>query len=498
MAREIELKLSLPADEQRRFLRSNLLQHASSRSSERLVNIYYDTPDLALHCNGIALRLRQSRRRWLQTVKCAGISHGGLSSRPEWETPYGGQFDFTCIDDSATRKLLDRFKSRLVPVFETNFLRTTWKVQEADTALIVALDRGTIVANSKPETISELEIEIDTGSVDAIFSLADHLAAAFTLTPGSRSKAERGYRLFIGKPDKPARATPVLLDKVISPIAAFRQITYACLDHLQQNHPGAAASDDIEYIHQMRVSMRRIRAALRLFKPVLPTGFDSQLLPSLHALMAVLGHARDLDVLTTEIVNPVVLAIPAEPRVMALSGKVAERRHAARLAASLALNSPGYGRMLLLAMRELHRLANDEGPPTRDLVAFVNARLGQLQRRMMRLIRAARHDEPTSLHALRIGAKRLRYALEFFSPLMPARQAAKLLGLLAELQDTLGQLNDLANAGTLLMDCAEGAPDLREAVSLIGGWHGRRYAKLLQRIPLATKQLKKAKLPKAG
>ena len=49
MAREIELKLSLPETEQQRFLRSALLRHASGRSTERLVNIYYDTPDLALH-----------------------------------------------------------------------------------------------------------------------------------------------------------------------------------------------------------------------------------------------------------------------------------------------------------------------------------------------------------------------------------------------------------------------------------------------------------------
>ncbi len=69
MAQEVELKLTLPEAEQSRFLRSTLLRHADQRSTERLVNIYYDSPDLALHCNGIALRLRQSRRRWLQSPR---------------------------------------------------------------------------------------------------------------------------------------------------------------------------------------------------------------------------------------------------------------------------------------------------------------------------------------------------------------------------------------------------------------------------------------------
>ena len=65
------------------------------------------------------------------------------------------------------------------------------------------------------------------------------------------------------------------------------------------------------------------------------------------------------------------------------------------------------------------------------------------------------------------------------SPLAPARSLRRVLDQLGGIQDALGQINDLANAGALLMDCAGDDPKLREAVTLIGGWHGPRYANLL-------------------
>lgn len=496
MNEEIELKLNLPEAEQGRFLRTPLLRHAAQRSTAHLLNIYYDTPDLALHCNGIALRLRQSGRRWLQTVKCAGISNAGLSSRPEWESPYSGHFDFSAIDDLTTRKRLDRLKHRLGPVFETSFRRTTWKIHEAKSELLVTLDRGTVVANGKVIPLSEVEIELalnaTAGGIAHIFALADRLAQQFPLTPGLWSKAERGYRLFLGTPDRPARARPVALDNAMAPNTAFRNIALSCLNHLQQNHHGAAHSNDAEYIHQMRVALRRLHAALRLFHAVLPPGLNEQLLPPLRSLMAALGTVRDLDVLTTEIVAPVVTALPGEPRIAALAGLVAERRHIARQHALTLLGTAEYGRLLLLVMTQLNSLTADEPDTTETTLSeFAAVQLKRMRRKILRLAHAARQDDPASLHALRISAKRMRYALEFFAPLLPARRTAILIKYLVQLQDKLGQLNDLANAGALLMDCANNEADLREAVSLIGGWHGQRYAKLLAGVPQTLEKLHK-------
>lgn len=483
MADEVELKLALPKSAQRAFLRHPLLRQAAARHTTRLVNIYYDTPDLALRNHGIALRLRRQGKNWLQTVKCAGSSAAGLTTRPEWEEPYAGRFDFSQVDDKKTRDWLSKHKrqDRLSPLFETNFIRTTWRFEPARGAVVLLmLDRGWVAAAGRREEISELEIELHSGRVEHIFQLASELAGKLPLAPALLSKAERGYRLFRGHRPAPQKAAPVALTRDMVPTDAFRAIALSCLEHLQHNHTGAVGSEDPEYIHQMRVATRRLRAALRVFRPLLAPQIEAQLLPPLHELMALLGAARDRDVLLTEIAEPVMQALPGEPRLAALVGVITEERYLARAAAIAALRAPAFGRLMLLAAGVLHRELRMPAAIAPDsLMIFARHRLRRLKLRAARHSRAARIDDPASLHALRIGVKRLRYALEFFAPLLHPHRTPKLLHDLASLQDTLGQLNDLANAGHLLMNCAGSDPRLREAVTLVGGWHGPRHAALL-------------------
>lgn len=500
MPDEIELKLALPESEQRRFLRHGLLKQALSRETVQLVNIYYDTPDLALHKRGIAMRLRRQGRLWLQTIKCAGVSAAGLSRRPEWETPYRGQFDFSAISDEPLRKWLTRPKisGRVGPVFETSFRRTTWRFEpETGRTMLLMLDRGWISAAGKRERISEVEIELVTGDVASLFQLAQSLSATLPLTPAMRSKAERGYRLFGAIEETPVKARNIPLQANMAPMMAFQRIALSCLEHLQTNHHGAVSGGDPEYIHQMRVATRRLRAAMRLFRAVLPPGFSEELLPSLRELMLPLGQTRDLDVLLTEIVAPVMSALPTEPRLAALAGHVTERHHAARTAAIHVLQAPEYGRLMLLATHMLHQpifTSTNESINT-PLTRFATSRLKQLRHKILRLAAESRSNDPASLHALRIGIKRLRYALEFFSPLMAEKNLRAVLRHLVNLQDSLGQLNDLANAGDLLMQCAADIPHLREAVSLIGGWHGPRHKELLTIAAKAIARLRHIPLP---
>lgn len=504
MAEEIELKLALPEIAQRAFLRHPLLRQASRKETQRLTNLYYDTPDLALRKHGVALRLRAQGKRWLQTVKCAGKRMGGLSSRPEWETPYAGHFDFASIDDPAVRAWLEQPKiaSRLAPVFETNFQRIAWTFElPRATRIELALDRGWITAAGQREAISEIEIELISGETSELFAFALTLAERVAVFPAPLSKADRGYALFLQTPLSPARATPVSLSVEMTPREAFRAIALACLDHLQRNHAAALASDDPEYIHQMRVALRRLRAALRLFRPLLPTDFEARLMPLVRELMTPLGKARDVDVLLAEIAHPVLAALPDEPRLAALVGVITERRHALRREAMRLLGAPRYGTIVLSMLALVHGIsapaeaASTDGAPA-SLSQFAHQRLRRLRKKALDLARQADAAKPETLHALRIGIKRLRYAQEFFAPLAARKATRRLLDRLAALQETLGQINDLANAGALLMECAGHDQALREAVSLIAGWHGPRYQKLLAAVPREIKRLDDIRLPR--
>jgi adenylate cyclase len=500
MAEEIELKLALPMTAHRLFLRHPLLRQAARKQTWRLTNLYQDTPALELRQRGIAMRLRAKGRFWLQTVKCAGDRAGGLSARPEWETPYGGQLDFSAIDDPAVRDWLTRPKiaGRLAPLFETNFQRSAWTFERPrGTRIELALDRGCIIAGGQREAISEVEIELLAGDPADLFALARELAERVPLFPAPLSKADRGYRLFNRQPVAPVRAPTIPLSADDTPVAALRAIALACLDHLQRNREGAVAGEDPEYIHQMRIAVRRLRAALHLFGPLLPEGFAAPLLSLLREPMARLGAARDHDVLLDEIIVPVRDALPDEPRIAALAERIVARRNRVRDSARDDLGSVKHGQFLLDLLAMLHGLDPKfciRGTAV-DLAEFARERLRSQRRQVRRRAARARHDAPETLHALRIGVKRLRYALEFFAPLAAKKPMRRLLSRLTALQDTLGQINDLANAGAVLMDCAGDQPRLREAVMLIGGWHGPRYRKLLAAVPRDIKRLGKLPLP---
>src|SRR5690606_35520305 len=100
---EIELKLSCTPDTAQALGRHLTRLTGASPQKLQLQNTYYDTPNQDLRAQGIALRIRRQGRLKLQTVKCAGVVSGGLSSRPEWETPYGGRFDFSAVDIAEVR-----------------------------------------------------------------------------------------------------------------------------------------------------------------------------------------------------------------------------------------------------------------------------------------------------------------------------------------------------------------------------------------------------------
>ena len=99
MAIETELKLTFSAKELPLLLEHPLLLAPGKR--QKLYNIYYDTPELSLMHQGIAVRERKILRKLLLTLKINHTNSGGLSSRSEWEAAtVQGQFDFqTLIDD---------------------------------------------------------------------------------------------------------------------------------------------------------------------------------------------------------------------------------------------------------------------------------------------------------------------------------------------------------------------------------------------------------------
>ena len=199
---ETELKLSLQAQDLPRLLAHPLLLASGSR--QRLLNTYFDTPELALQQARMAVRERLAGAQWLLTVKTAGQSTGGLSRRQEWEgptTPGALQFD-TLVDDAALSQTLMALRPQLQAMFCTDFERQRWIVAHGGAQIEVALDQGRIhvPGTDLSGPLLELELELLSGPEDALMALADVLRQTpqgpIPLTPSDASKAQRGQALW--------------------------------------------------------------------------------------------------------------------------------------------------------------------------------------------------------------------------------------------------------------------------------------------------------------
>ncbi|HQR04008.1 MAG: CHAD domain-containing protein [Proteobacteria bacterium] len=479
MADEIELKLSLPLSQHPLLERHPLLQRAGPPIRKQVDNVYYDTSGHALWHRGITLRLRRQGDEWLQTVKCAGTSQGGLSVRPEWEIPHGGQFDFDAVTDRRVRRFLKKHQAALIPVFETRFKRCTWRLPaNGEGALLLMLDAGWITAAGRRAPIAELELELAGADAGILFATARALAQDMQLIPENRSKAERGYRLFKHEGEAPVTAGAVPLTPDMSPAQAFHRLALAALDHFNANRDGLLTQDDPEYPHQMRVALRRLRATLQLFSPLLaPSWHTTQ--PLLQQLTTTLGAVRDLDVLHSDILTPVREGQRRNPDLAVLDARIAQLRAKARSHARAMIAAQEYGRFLL----EILSLAHDESTretADRSLAEFLHQRVQRLARGTATQARVAASLSAQDLHVLRIRMKRLRYGLESAAPLLhvPRRNIRRL----AQLQFRLGQLNDIAIAGRILLPLTRDDPRLARAVMLVADGHRPRVNSLLRQI----------------
>jgi adenylate cyclase len=313
------------------------------------------------------------------------------------------------------------------------------------------------------------------------------------LRPEYRSKAERGYRLLLAAPSAPVYAGASPLKTSDSPRQAFRKIALVCLAQFQGNEDGVQRHDDPEFIHQMRVALRRLRSALRIFSPILPEGFGERFAAPLRDLGATVGTVRDWDVLTQEILPPVGYAFPADARLGALVAAAERERATAREAVRATLASLACGRLLLDFLLALHDPAFDAESGGPDLPGFADEALKTLRQNVRKRAERAASLDSRDVHRLRIAGKRLRYALDHFLPLYADSPMRRKLARLAELQTTLGHINDVANASRLLTGLAGSNRLLHEAVVIVEGWQRARLTSVMATLPKRLTSLKAGK-----
>jgi CHAD domain-containing protein len=245
-----------------------------------------------------------------------------------------------------------------------------------------------------------------------------------------------------------------VVEKWMTPIEAFRAVCAACVQHIEGNRSGALAAADPEYLHQMRVALRRLRTAFEVFADAVPQPVAASLPEELRWLSRALGRARDWDVFIAGTLRPALSQRSRQPGLRALRDASEDLGAAARSGAHRALESRRYYAL----MRALRALGYGNTPlpprpagavrslPMRHAVALTGAMYGRARKRGKKLKRLDSRD----LHRLRKAVRRLRYGLLFLAPLLPEARVRPLAGSAESLQETLGGINDCAVAGKLI------------------------------------------------
>lgn len=530
MAEEIELKLSMAPAQLEKLRRHPFVRMiAQGRAKrKRLVGTYFDTEELLLRDRRMALRLREAGEQRLQTLKVAPDSYAALvaergggpdaGAQAAWgaaqhliehETATsGGRPDAQLIEDETLRGFFldERLAERLRPIFTTDIDRRTLMLRMADAEIELALDRGEIRADGRSDEVCEAELELKSGPPARIYELALMLSEQLAFRVEPRSKAERGYALHEDAAPEANKGGKPALEAGMTVAEAFAQLAGSCLQQMRANEAAVLAGGDPEGVHQLRVAVRRLRALVSLMKSVMAPEAVEFLKAELRWLQQSLGPARDWDVFLLETLKPLAGRLPGEASLDGLRKAAESARAEAYREAQAALRDVRYSRLLLRIALWLEeggwrpRVAPGEADPAaQPVVGLADALLDKRARALRRTARKRKGRSEAELHEVRIAAKKLRYAVEFFRGLYGGKAVKRLHLRLVALQDTLGTLND-AVVGHRLIDELEaaGARDPKcalepYAAGLVIGWQAARIEADLGRFAEAWQAYRDAK-----
>ena len=484
---EQELKLHVPSAHAAAIARE-LLDHGATRL--RLRAIYFDTPDRELARARVALRLRLEGRRWMQTLKTPGAD---AITRVELNHPRPGPtLDLSVYAGNPVEAVLSKLRGPLAPRYETDVKRLLRNVRSRQGTVELAFDTGVLRAGALELPICELEFELLSGQPAAIFTVARGWRHRHPLLLDTRSKSERGdalatlaRQLEAADSDQtrakriagfwaPRGTASVTLGPDLQAPAAMAAVAAECIEQIARNAAALAEVDTLgihsvgnsEHVHQLRVGMRRLRSAWRLFEGWIEPP-PAALVEGMRAHFAAFGANRDKDVLE-ETVAPMLLkagmpVIPRHPQndehdnsqiiaaSRAFQGWLVDLlewslnvKPPAPVAAVMA--EAAAATTAAAATPALEAEVKPAPPQSKRLAKLLGNRLhrwhGKVVEQGLRFGELPLEER----HALRKRGKRLRYSLAFAESLLPASRLQSYRKQLSLVQDILGEINDLAVA----------------------------------------------------
>lgn len=487
---QLVVALELSADQCRRLtvrVRSNAFA-ASTIERKRFSEVYYDTAELSLASTGLCLCVRNDDGVWTQELRSIDATATHDASSVHRQSAVAGPEP--APDAIGGGKLARKLKELLASAplsarFGVEIDRTTMAVAgPGGDSMLLELDIGTIAAGKRKANVRTVCITLGQGRPEALLSFVREITSDGPVRLHTLDRAQVGYRLLSAKAKPEIGAVKAPRSTVRSDMTgadAIVAIAGTVSTHVLHNWDVLLDQGSAEAAHQLRVGLRRLRTMLRIVRDTADGDFQKALYDNARDLGRLVGRLRDIDVLARDIIDPVSLAPPAAAGIDALQSLVKAERKGRRPIVCDALETPRFG-MMRVELLLLPALLGSSVAPSSKLLSRPLEELAakSLRRLLRRVLRRA--EDLTELtveqrHELRKALKPLRYGVEFFAPLYPARKVGRFLRRASELQATLGYLNDVALAEMLLqLDPPAGktALEVETAIGAVIGWHAAK------------------------
>jgi CHAD domain-containing protein len=396
---------------------------------------YVDTPDLRLAAAGVTLRYRLEDGAGVWQLK---LPRGDARVELEQDGPPARP------PEELVALLTAHLRGReLVRVARMRTRRDTIRTQAADIVddAVAVFDGPRIRMRFR-----ELEVELTAGDADSLLELERVLAAAGARPGGGTPKAFRalGYE----------PTAEVRLSSSTTPLAALGERLRREYARLLGHDAGVRLGDDPEDVHQLRVATRRLRAYLRVARPLVDRAWADELRAELAWLGGTLGAARDLDVMLERLREDVGQDAETDEVAGSLLSALEVERADAYASAVEALSEPRY----LGLLDRLEQEASSPVPSGAETVPLARLFRRELERCRRTFDRLASDPSDEALHEARIRVKRARYAAELAEHELgdagpPFIAAAK------KLQDALGEHQDAVVAQARITGWVDAHPD---------------------------------------
>jgi CHAD domain-containing protein len=419
---------------------------------------WLDTFDWRLYRAGLMLELEQARRGGrLLLSKADGTPQaeqpitGWPPRRPSLaeELPAGPVRDRITVLISP-RALLPVVKA-VSTVSVTRLLNADGKTVArlvADHTTVTAAAPGTTAAG----TVAELPLRLAIAEVRGYPGQARRAAALLAGVPGVSHASQSVFTAALTALGRhPAEYTSGVDAEITAQMpasVAVARLLLRLLDTVEQNVDGVLRDIDTEFLHDLRVAVRRSRSAIKLLGGVLPADLARKYSAEFKWLGDLTTPTRDLDVHLLgfgPMTEDLIAASPAD--LEPLRAFLVRRRAREFRRLATALRGPRF-RAITDDWRKALLEVRDAGAPKRRrrepvAVELAISTTGRAFRRIVAQGGAITPDSPPeSLHDLRKRAKELRYLLEFFAPLHDPVAYRKVVGDLKSLQDCLGEFQD--------------------------------------------------------